>query len=216
MSKTMITIGIIVIAIFMLWSFWGFFGSRVEQTDYTVLKKMNGYEIREYPTHIVAQTTVEGSYGESMNSGFSIVAGYIFGGNTKKESIAMTAPVLAQKDNIDNTSESIAMTAPVLAETEGNSQVISFSMPRSYTLETLPTPNDPRVKIVMVPTMKYAVLQFSWYRSDARIKRMKEKLLSALARDGIVAEGSTAYAGYNAPWTPPWMNRNEVLVEIAN
>jgi len=43
---------------------------------------------------------------------------------------------------------------------------------------------------------------------------MQEKLLSALARDGIVAEGSTAYAGYNAPWTPPWMTRNEVLVEV--
>jgi len=58
------------------------------------------------------------------------------------------------------------------------------------------------------------VVRFSWYRSDARVKSMQEKLLSALARDGIVAEGSTAYAGYNAPWTPPWMTRNEVFVEV--
>jgi hypothetical protein len=54
---------------------------------------MNGCEIREYSAHIVAQTTLQGSYGESIRSVFSIVAGYIFGGNTKKESIAMTAPV---------------------------------------------------------------------------------------------------------------------------
>jgi effector-binding domain-containing protein len=155
---------------------------------------MNGYEIREYPAHIVAQTTVQGSYGESMSNGFRIVAGYIFGGNTKRESIAMTAPVVATA--------------------EGDSQVISFGMPRSYTLETLPKPNDPRVNIVMIPAKKYAVVRFSWYRSDARAKSMQEKLLSALARDGIVAEGSTAYAGYNAPWTPPWMTRNEVLVEV--
>jgi CO dehydrogenase/acetyl-CoA synthase delta subunit len=66
----------------------------------------------------------------------------------------------------------------------------------------------------MIPAKKYAVVRFSWYRSDARAKSMQEKLLSALARDGIVAEGSTAYAGYNAPWTPPWMTRNEVLVEV--
>ena len=177
---------------------------------------MNGYEIREYPAHIVAQTTVQGSYGESMGNGFRIVAGYIFGGNTKKESIAMTAPVVAQKGEGEKISESIAMTAPVVATNNGNSQTISFGMPRSYTLETLPTPNDPRVKIVMIPAKKYAVLQFSWYRSDARIKSMQEKLLSALARDGIATEGSTAYAGYNAPWTPPWMNRNEVLVEVIN
>lgn len=177
-----------------LWSIWGYFGSRVEQADYTVVKKMNDYEIRKYPTHIVAQATVPGSDGESMGDGFSTVAGYILGGNTKKESIAMTAPVLAT--------------------TECDSQIVSFGMPRSYTLETLPTPNDPRVKIVMIPAKKYAVMRFSWYRSDARIKRKQEQLLSALTRDGAAVGGSIAYAGYNPPWTPPWMRRNEVLIEL--
>jgi effector-binding domain-containing protein len=186
----------------------------VEQADYTVVKKMNGYELREYPAHIVAQTIVEGSYDESMSAGFRIVAGYIFGGNTKKESIAMTAPVVAQKGEVNKVSESIAMTAPVMATKEGDSQTISFGMPRSYTLETLPTPNDSRVKIVMIPAKKYAVMRFSWYRSDARVKRMQEKLLLALVRDGVATGGSIAYAGYNAPWTPPWMTRNEVLVEL--
>ena len=212
----MINTLIALVIIIGLWSVWGFFGSRVEQADYTVVKKMKGYEIREYPAHIVAQTTVQGSYGESMGNGFRIVAGYIFGGKTKKESIAMTAPVVAQKSKDEKISESIAMTAPVVATKEGDSQIISFGMPRSYTLETLPTPNDPRVKIVMIPAKKYAVLQFSWYRSDGRVKMMQEKLLSALTRDGVATKGSTAYAGYNAPWTPPWMNRNEVLVEIIN
>lgn len=214
MYKHMINILITFIVIVTLWSAWGFLGSRVEQTEYTVIKKMNGYEIREYPAHIVAQTTVQGSYGESMGSGFSIVAGYIFGGNTKKESIAMTTPVVAEKGEVKQVSENIAMTAPVVATNEGDSQTISFGMPRSYTLDTLPTPNDSRVKIVALPAKKYAVMQFSWYRSDARIKKMQEKLLSMLARDGVAAEGSIAYAGYNAPWTPPWMTRNEVLVEL--
>ncbi|KKR13007.1 MAG: SOUL heme-binding family protein [Candidatus Wolfebacteria bacterium GW2011_GWC2_39_22] len=202
------------VGIIALWSVWGFFGSHVEQADYTVIKKMNDYEIREYPAHIVAQTTVTGPYGESLESGFSIVAGYIFGGNTKKERIAMTAPVVAQKETETKEGENIAMTAPVVATTEGGEQTISFGMPRSYTLETLPTPDDSRVKIVTIPTKQYAVMEFSWYRSDARIKRMQEKLSASLTRDGVVAQGSVAYAGYNAPWTPPWMIRNEVLVEI--
>jgi hypothetical protein len=106
------------------------------------------------------------------------------------------------------------MTAPVLATNEGDSQTISFGMPRTYTLETLPTPDDARVKIVMIPSKKYAVMKFSWYRSAERIISMQEKLLSLLARDGITTEGKAAYAGYNAPGTPPWMIRNEVLVEI--
>lgn len=208
------TIIIIFLVCILLWSAWGFFGSNVELADYKVVKKLKDYEIREYPPHIVAQTRVQGSYEESMSAGFRIVAAYIFGGNTKKESIAMTAPVVAQKAGHYNSSESIAMTAPVVATVEGDSQLISFGMPHSYTLETLPTPNDSRVKIVMVPAKKYAVMRFSWYRSDLRIKLGQEKLLAALKRDNITALKNVAYAGYNAPWTPPWMIRNEVLVEI--
>ena len=175
---------------------------------------MDGYEIREYPTHIEARTTVQGSFGESMGNGFSILAGYIFGGNTKKETIAMTSPVVVQESDDSGTSENIAMTAPVVATAKGDSQVISFFMPQSYTLETLPTPTDSQVEIVKIPAKKYAAMRFSWYRSDARIKTMQEKLLSALSRDGIVNQGIASYAGYNAPGTPPWMTRNEVLVEI--
>ena len=213
-NNNLINISIIIVIILSLWSAWGYFSSRVEQTDYIVLSKTKNYEIREYPAHIVAQTTVQGPFKDSMNSGFSIVAGYIFGGNVKKESIAMTAPVIAENKSIGDKSESIAMTAPVIATTEGNSQTISFSMPKSYTLETLPTPNDPRVKIVMIPKKKYAVMRFSWYRSDTRVKKVQDELISVLAKDGIVPIGNISYAGYNAPWTPPWMIRNEVLVEI--
>lgn len=212
--KNMNYIIIAFVVIIALWSVWGFFGSRVEQADYTVVKKMDDYEIRKYPARIVAQTTVKGSHRESLNSGFSILAGYIFGGNTKKESISMTVPVVSQKEGVKESSEKISMTAPVVAMNDGDSQIISFSMPRSYTLETLPTPNDSRIKIVMMPAKKYAVMQFSWYRFDIRIKKMQEKLISALDRDGIATQGNPAYAGYNAPWTPPWMVRNEVLIEL--
>lgn len=201
---------IAVVVVLVLWTAWGFFSSRVEQAAYTVVKEADGYEIREYPEHIVAQTTVQGAYNEALNEGFRIVAGYIFGGNTRKESIAMTAPVTDEK----STSQTIAMTAPVVAETAGEARVISFGMPRAYTLETLPAPTDPRVKIVTVPAKKYAVLRFSWWRSDKRVEDKQDALLFALSRDGVEVVGSPAYAGYNAPWTPPWMIRNEVMVEI--
>lgn len=214
MKNNLINTLIFLFVISCLWSVWGYFSSRVEQTDYIVLSKMKDYEIREYPARIVAQTTVEGSYKESMNSGFSIVAGYIFGGNVKKENIAMTAPVMAEKGETVKESESIAMTAPVMATNEGNFQTISFSMPKSYTLETLPIPNDPRVKIVMIPKKKYVVMKFSWYRSDVNVKKAQDELIKVLARDGVKPIGNMSYAGYNAPWTPPWMVRNEVLVEI--
>lgn len=201
---------IIVIAIIAIWSAWGYFSSRVEQAEYRVIKKMSGYEIREYPAHIVAQTTVKGKYKDALNEGFRIVAGYIFGNNSKKQSIAMTTPVMEQGTG----SEKISMTAPVLATTQGESHVISFGMPRSYTLQALPEPGDSRVKIVQLPSKKFAAIKFSWLRTNDRIGKMETKLLKFLSRDNVEVLGSPIYAGYNAPWTPPWMIRNEVMVEI--
>ena len=207
---------IVVVTIISTWSLLGLVSSRVEQASYTVLnpytvsKSANSYEVRLYPAHIVAQTTVAGPYEQALSEGFSIVAGYIFGANTKKEGIAMTAPVVEQKDG----NEKIPMTAPVTASLTGGSHTISFGMPRSYTLATLPTPTDSRVQIVTIPEKKMAVLEFSWSRSDSRVESKKQELLETLKRDGLSVTGEVQYAGYSAPWTPPWMMRNEVLVEI--
>ena len=195
----------------LVWSLWGLLSSRVEQASYEVTKRSDGYEVRKYPAHVVAQTSVRGSYQEALNEGFRIVAGYIFGGNVKQQNIAMTAPVTEQRVE----SEKVAMTAPVLATMEGESHVISFGMPRNKTLATLPTPTDDRVKIVEIPEKMFAVRQFSWSRSDARIAMMKKKLLADMTRDNLRVIGSPVYAGYNAPWTLPWLARHEVMVEIA-
>ena len=122
----------------------------------------------------------------------------------------MTAPVVEKK----SASESIAMTAPVMANIEGESHTIAFGMPKSYTLETLPTPDDPRVKIETVNEKKMAAIRFSWIRTDSRVQSKKQELLDALKKDNVLVIGEPQYAGYNAPWTPPWMMRSEVLVEV--
>jgi len=201
----------IIVGILIIWSIVGYFTSSAEQAKYSVLKKADGYEIRNYSAHIVAQTVVEGTSvnGDAFNNGFTIIAGYIFGGNVKKESIAMAAPVVVQP-----ASEKIAMTVPVTASATGDSQIVSFVMPSRYTLETLPTPNDPRIKLVEVPEQKMAALRFSWYRTDSRFEKMQKQLFSDLARDNITIIGTPIYAGYNPPWTPPWMNRNEIMVQV--
>lgn len=122
----------------------------------------------------------------------------------------MTSPVI-EKSSL---SESIAMTSPVIATIEGESHTIAFGMPRSYTLETLPTPNDNRIQIVTIPEKKMAVIRFSWLRTNYRVESKKKELLGLLKKDTLKTVGEVQYAGYNAPWTPPWMTRNEVMIEI--
>lgn len=209
--KIFLIILLLITALIIIWSIVGYFTSNAEQAKYSVLKKANGYEVRNYPAHIVAQTTVEGTSvnGEAFNKGFRIIAGYIFGGNIKKESIAMTAPVVAQ-----GSSENIAMTVPVTASAKGSLQVVSFGMPSGYTLETLPTPTDSRIKLVEVAEQKMAALRFSGYRTDSRFEKMRSKLFADLARDNMTIIGTPIFAGYNSPWTPPWMSRNEIMVQI--
>ena len=209
--KISIIVLVVIVVLIVAWSLVGYFISNAEQTKYSVLTKVDGYEIRNYPAHIVAQTVVEGTSinGDAFNKGFAIIAGYIFGGNVKKESIAMTAPVVAQ-----GSSEKIAMTVPVTASATGTSQVVSFVMPSGYTLLTLPTPNDSRIKLVEVPEQKIAAFRFSWYRTDPRFEKMKKQLFANLSQDNITIIGTPIFAGYNPPCTPPWMNRNEIMVQV--
>ena len=201
---------LIIIVLIIIWSIFGYFSSRVGQAEYSVIKKSKDYEIREYPSHIIAQTTVEGSYREAMNMGFRIIAGYIFGGNTKKESIAMTAPVKEQKF----VSEKIAMTAPVETQRSGHGVVMRFMMPSQYTVETLPKPNDPRVLIRQVPGRTMAAIRFSGRWGEERFEERTEELLTWLQERHILVVGTPVVARYNPPWTPGFLRRNEVLVEI--
>ena len=218
MITLLIIVLIVLVLVLVLWSLWGYFSSRVERASYSILEKRKGYEIRLYPKHIVAQTTVEGDYKTALNKGFRIVAGYIFGGNIKKESISMTAPVIASKSGVSN-NEKIYMTSPVVATKISNdnnveSRIISFGMPHKYTFESLPIPTDNRVKLVEIPEEKYAVKRFSWLATEVRVNRFEKQLIEQLNKDNIETLGTVAYAGYNAPWTPPWMRRQEVLMKV--
>jgi len=134
----------------------------------------------------------------------------------------MTAPVVARESSITSdisNNEKISMTSPVIAKKISNdnnieSRIISFGMPHTYTLESLPVPIDARVKLVEIPESKFAVKRFSWLATEKRVSRFEKKLIEQLKNDDIEILDTVAYAGYNAPWTPPWMRRQEVLVKV--
>jgi hypothetical protein len=204
----------VLIALMGVWMVMGYLPVRnIESPKYQVLAAKNGYEIRQYPAQIVAEVRVSGTYRESINKGFRKVADYIFGNNTASSSIAMTAPVLNQKQDA---SEKIAMTAPVLQKKsdETGGYTVAFVMPSAYKLETLPKPNNPDVILRAVPPKKYAALRFGGYAPETTVKRKTDRLLDLVKRDQILPSGAPFVAQYHPPWTPPFMRRNEILVEI--
>ena len=200
-----------IVLFFTIWTVGSYLAVRnLEEPSYVVLKKLTGYEIREYQPYIIAETEVTGTYSKALNQGFSAIAGYIFGDNISKTSIAMTAPVLQNE-----TSEKIAMTVPVV-NTLGNetTRTVSFVLPSKYTIETLPLPNNPKVVLKEMPARKVAVLQFSWYATEKRILVKKEELEILIAKDGLATDGPTQVAQYNPPFSMPLIRRNEIIIPI--
>lgn len=208
------TIAAIFVGIMGAWMAAGYLPVRnIETPKYDVIQEGKGYEIRQYHGYIVAEVTVSGNYRESINKGFGKVANYIFGNNTSSDSIAMTAPVLHEKEK---TSEKIAMTAPVLHEKDevAGNYTIGFVMPGEFTMETLPKPNNPEVRLREVPSKKIAAIRFRGYAPERAVERKTAQLLEALKNDNVMASGEPYVAQYHPPWTPPFLRRNEVLVEV--
>lgn len=229
------------LALLILWSagqYW-YVNYKLEKPKYTVLEEKEGYEIRQYDSYIVASATVPDDE-RALNSGFSLVAGYIFGGNTKKgtsasESVAMTAPVISAKQESESVAmtapvistknenesgtetenENIAMTAPVVGQNNGDgTRTVSFVMPSKYTLETLPTPNNNRVTLEQVPPQKWAVLTFRGRYNKQKQEDLYADLKSMLDRDNIDYTGVWQFAGYDPPSTLPFLRTNEIWVKL--
>jgi len=181
-----------------------------EEPPFTVERRVDNVEIRRYGSRIAAETTIDADEEPARNEGFRRLARYIFGGNRSKTKIAMTAPVAQQQ------SEKIAMTAPVATQRGAAGQwVVRFFMPSEYTLDTLPTPSDDRVRLVNVPAERVAVLQFSGLPSPAAVAAHTDQLLAALRANSIDVEEEPVGWFYDPPWTIPFRRRNEVAVSLA-
>ncbi|MFN0024248.1 MAG: SOUL family heme-binding protein [Parvularculaceae bacterium] len=181
-----------------------------EEPAFVVSLHEGKFEVRDYPALIVAEVSVAGSRDEASNEGFRLLADYIFGGNTRRQKIAMTAPVVQES----STGETIAMTAPVTQSGGSGSWVVRFIMPSAYTLETLPTPNDPRVRLVPISPARYAVVRFSGLAQQADVDRRTTTLRAFMERKSLRAVGPPSLARYDPPWTLWFMRRNEVWILI--
>jgi hypothetical protein len=188
----------------------------VEEPAYTVSAREGNLELRDYPALIAARVTVGGDRGAAVNAGFRLLATYIFGGNTRKESIAMTAPVVqAPSGHPPSRGETIPMTAPVTQSGGPGAWEVSFIMPRGSTLASLPVPNDTRVRLVALPASRLAVARFSGLTGDEAIRRQTADLEAFIARRRLHAVGPPSLSRYDPPWTPWFMRRNEIWIPVA-
>ena len=182
----------------------------LEEPEFDVLLTTKNYEIRRYEPYLIAEVDVDGSFKRAGNNAFRILAGYIFGDNRPGEKMQMTAPVESSEGLRMN------MTTPVTstADAAGDRFTYAFVMERKYTRDTLPAPNDPRIRIVERPARFVAVRRYSGGWGEDRYRDNEGALLQALQTDRVETIGEPVFARYNAPFTPWFLRRNEVMVEV--
>ncbi len=206
---TFIAVGIPVV-LFVIWLLSGYLPTRnIPMPSYTVIEKRTDYEIRLYDAYIIAETRQRSNDG---SGGFNDLFRYISGNNASASRSGMTSSVLK---SVEDEGKEIPMSAPVIKQGEGKSGVIAFVMPPGSTMEGLPQPKSLAVKLREVLPCKVAVVTFSGVASAGIIKAKTKLLFKALQRDGVQAKSLPSVALYNPPWTPPFMRRNEVMVELA-
>lgn len=184
----------------------------IEEPRFESLEKTGAFELRAYAPMIVAQALLDGSSDEASSAGFRLIAEYIFGANITKsgatgEKIEMTAPV-----TLEPQSQKIEMTAPVVLAPSEQRWRVHFVMPSSYSMATLPAPKNPRVTLREVPAQKAAVISFSGFAGDEKVKQKTAELQAWMASRKLTPTSAPQLARYDPPWKLPFLRRNEVLI----
>ncbi len=181
----------------------------VEEAKFTVIDREGDFEIRDYAPQILAEVMIEGNIENAGNAAFRPLFKYISGENTSNSTINMTAPVAQQSGG-----EKISMTAPVSQQTAGGKWAVSFMMPPSYSMQTIPQPKNEAIKLRSVPARRVAVIRYSGFWSESRYLKNLQLLQDWITKKGLEPAGDPIWARYNPPFTLWFLRRNEVLIPL--
>jgi hypothetical protein len=202
------SIPIVIGGVLLLWSACSLATGRhaVENARYTVARSYPSFEVRSFPAHIVASFHYNSADMRVASSGaFRPLAGFIFGGNRARGGAG---------------SESIAMTSPVVIAPQGGAHLVSFVLPSKFTsVDQVPLPLDERVRVALVPRGFSAVrplrVTLGERLSSERFREEAAALLRDVTAAGLrVGPEPPKQLSYDPPWTPFFLQRNEVSVGL--
>ena len=165
----------------------------IEEYPYKIVKKYDDFEIRKYEASLFSSVKLDtNDYKKASSEGFSILAGYIFGGNKTKEKIAMTSPVSMSLED---------------------SMTVMFMVPKAFKKETVPEPNQSNIAFREEPAKILAAITFGGWADSDKIEKYKKQLIAVLEKEHIPYTNHFYFFGYNAPFDL-FGRRNEVVVEL--
>ena len=185
-----------------------------EQQPYDVVRLFGSFELRRYPAHVVAEVTVDAGFEEAGNRAFRYLFGYISGDNRSRTKVAMTAPVI--QADARSGSEKIEMTSPVVQQSAAaGGYRVAFVLPATFTRDSAPEPVSPAVRVREVPASTAGAIRFSGRWSESRYNKHLDELRRDLLAAGFTPVGPPRFARFDPPFLPPFLRRNEVVLDIA-
>jgi hypothetical protein len=170
-----------------------------EKARYQIESIDGDFEVRQYTPRVHAETVLNAApWQQSLHEGFDRLARYIFGGNSRQLKIAMTAPVMV-----------------TVGATDRATRTVAFKMPDSEPFEMLPAPSDRQITLRRIPARRVAALGYSGRYGREIPAQQRLELLTHVRAAGLLPIGEVTFAGYDAPWTLPWLRHNEVQVELS-
>lgn len=181
-----------------------------EEPEYQIVRELAGIEVRQYAAYAVAEVVVPGPAREAGNQAFPILADYIFGKNKGERKFAMTAPVTQTVAPVK-----LEMTAPVTQSAAPGGFLVQFVLPKGVTVTSAPEPLDARVQLREVTPVQVAVIRYSGFWSQANDDKHLARLQAALRAADLAWTGEHVTARYNGPFTPWFLRRNEIWLQLA-
>jgi hypothetical protein len=166
-----------------------------ESAEYKVVESDGAFEIREYPELTLVTTSTK--FETQGNDGsFMRLFRYISGSNDAEQKVAMTTPVFMQRDAEDAAGE------------------MSFVLPKEVAEQGAPKPVGDGVQLQQRQGGRFAVLRFSGRMDGESVAKAEASLRAWMAKRELVGEAKAESAGYDPPWTPGSLRRNEVLIRL--
>lgn len=166
-----------------------------ETAQYEVIEKDGNIEIRQYPDLMLASVDTD-EESQGRDSSFMKLFRYISGANVAEQKIAMTTPVFMEDES---------------ASSPGK---MGFVLPQDVVTVSIPEPRATNVKIRKRSGGRFAVIRFSGKLDSATAKEKEAELRKWLEAKGLIGEEIAESAGYDAPFIPGPLRRNEVLIRL--
>ena len=171
-----------------------------ESAEYKVVESDGKFEVREYPDLMLVATTTKLD-AQGRDGSFMKLFRYISGANESEKKISMTTPVFMENDKEDSAVQ------------------MGFVMPKDIAVKGVPAPTGEGVDVRKRAGGRFAVLRFSGQLTTKSAKESEAKLRTWMATKGFVADDSVESsgvetAGYDPPFTPGPLRRNEVLIRL--